>query len=59
MTNGKRRDKNKHLFPFFDNINSSQRQNKKLVIQSITAYNMLPANSEIKRKITHSWNLPA
>ena len=54
MPDGEGCDKNKHLLPVFDNINGSQRQNKELVIQCVTAYNMLPANSKIKRKITHS-----
>ena len=54
MADGKCGDKNKYLFPILDHIDRGQRQDKKLVIQGITAYNMLPAKSKIKRKIIHS-----
>lgn len=59
MPNRKCRNQYQDLFPVFNYIDGRQCQDKKLVVQCISADYMLPTKPEIKRKITHKIELPA
>lgn len=51
MTNGKSGNQYQYLFQVFVTVNGNERQNKKLMIQSINADNMFPTQFKIKDKI--------